>query len=163
MAFANVSIPPKYFFETASARDSYFATHLAELADGLLCAVKVGSYYQIQKYDGAGGGIVAPPQPIPAEIQELIDNLSDEIQELKDQKISKTFVSDAFGPSSGNYNLTSISLEPAEVNPLANAEFSAYFVNPDTGEAKRDVFEIAVGPGLKLSYGPGLKVSIELE
>jgi hypothetical protein len=96
MSFTNISIPPKFFFDSVSARDAYFNTHPADLVDGVIVGIKAGNstVFQLQQYSGPGGIVVPDPGPDPGpdpvdpgaldEITERVEEIESTVEDLHD-------------------------------------------------------------------------------
>jgi hypothetical protein len=149
MAFYSYSIPQKYFFESDSARDSYFATHASELADGIIVGVKSGTYYTLQKYIDEGAGTQPGGGADLTAIQDAIDALSARVDGKMDLDIMKK----AWGTAHDGFQISSVEIEPDSTDAEHSAKFKLYFFNAETLASKVYTFKFKLDPTLsKFEY-----------
>jgi hypothetical protein len=146
MAFQSYSIPQKYFFESASARDSYFASRPSELVDNLIIGIKTGTYYTLYKYVDDGSVPVTPE--IPAEIQDTLDGLETAIS----GKLNAGFLKEIYGNDHDGFQIADVDIEADATDPQHVAVIKLYYYNAETKQKRTHSFKFKVSTDFAFYY-----------
>jgi hypothetical protein len=146
MAFQSYAIPQKYFFESVSARDSYFASRPSELVDNLIIGVKTGTYYTLYKYINDGSLPVTPE--IPANIQETLDSL----QTVVNGKLDGGFLKQVYGNDHDGFQIADVDIDADATDPQHVAVITLYYYNAETKQKRTHSFKFKVSSDFAFYY-----------